>query len=212
MAEKIDICNMALGYVGSQTISTLVIDSITDPSSKKSIKLCNLYFDIALEEILTRYRWHFALKRATPSLDSATPDFEWQYQFHKPIDCLRVIRLTHRDQEFKVEGDLILANSNSIQIQYIKKIVNFGEMDSYCVDAVAHSLAMKVAVALRGTEGAALVQTLDGLLETRVIAQAKKAHALEENTADFQKIQNGAWVDAHKRRSTTGIKLTAPVV
>ncbi len=60
---KIDICNHALLKIGASNIASLDTDSNTDNATIQSAKLCNIFFEQALEEVLRTYKWNSALKR-----------------------------------------------------------------------------------------------------------------------------------------------------
>lgn len=56
MASKIDICNMALSFIGCNTIADI---------NEKSVEAeqCNLFYDTALEQVLREHPWNFAQAR-----------------------------------------------------------------------------------------------------------------------------------------------------
>jgi hypothetical protein len=61
---KIEICNHALLKIGADTIASLDINQNDQEAVVQSAKLCNIFFNQALEEVLRTYRWNSALKRA----------------------------------------------------------------------------------------------------------------------------------------------------
>ncbi len=196
MPDKISMCNMSLQYLGTAPISSLDVDSNQDTSSKKAIRLCNLFFDQAKEESLVRYRWRCALKRAVLAQDATSPAFDWDNQFVLPIDVLRVLQMEFKDYAFSVEGDRLLTNQGEAKILYVKNIVNFGELHPYAVDVIAHHLAIKMAVALRGENGVQIKQELKDHLKTEILPEAKATNALEGLEADWQKVNPTEWVRA----------------
>ena len=201
MADKLSMCNMALNYLGSAPLSSLDVDSSQDSASKKSIRLCNLFFDQARDESLVRYRWRCARTRAVLAEDGSTPGFEqWDHQYHLPSDpwCLRVLQMEYKDQAFSVEGRLLLTNEGKAKILYVKRIVNFGELHPYAVEVIAHILAIKMAIALRGENGVQIKEQLATYLKTEILPEAKSTNALEGMESDFQKVHETEWVRARR--------------
>lgn len=56
MSSKIEICNMALGFIGANHIADINENS-------PQAETCNLYYDTALEELLRAHPWNFAQQR-----------------------------------------------------------------------------------------------------------------------------------------------------
>ena len=71
---KIDICNHALLKVGADTIASLDTAQATDEGTIRSAKLCNVFFDQALNETLRMYPWNSCVKRATLTQLTDKPD------------------------------------------------------------------------------------------------------------------------------------------
>jgi hypothetical protein len=59
---KIEICNHALLKIGADTIASLDINQNDQEAVVQSAKLCNIFFNQALEEVLRTYRWNSALR------------------------------------------------------------------------------------------------------------------------------------------------------
>lgn len=74
---QLEICNQALLKLGADTIDTLTPPVSTEDGTKRSIELCNIFFDQAYDEILRIYQWNSATKRTSLpllNLDSDYPD------------------------------------------------------------------------------------------------------------------------------------------
>ena len=74
--SQLEICNQALLKVGADVIDTLTPPASTEDGTKRSIELCNIFFDQAYEEVLRMYPWNSAKKRTVLTLSelSQTPD------------------------------------------------------------------------------------------------------------------------------------------
>ncbi|MCD7761796.1 MAG: hypothetical protein LUI14_01100 [Lachnospiraceae bacterium] len=89
--NTLDICNMALGFIGTRTIDDL------NEGSVEAIQ-CNLYWDRARRAALCDYPrghpWSFALQRKTlitvTDANIANEYKDWKYCYQWPEDALRV--------------------------------------------------------------------------------------------------------------------------
>jgi|GEM_PF-1602952 len=211
--DKITICNMALRLLGEPSIATLDIDNNKDPTSKKSIRNCNLFFDCSLDLIIKSYRWKFAIKRATLVRDTVNPEFEWAYQYHLPHDCLRVLEMHCYDIPWEIEGRHLLTDYGEAKIKYLKEITNLGEMDVYAVKALSYELAASMAVSLRGAKGPPEADRLKKTLIQQIIPEARQNHSLESNKHDVYRENAGEWVRSRFRgRDFHSRVIAAPVI
>lgn len=91
MASQVDICNMALATVGSNT----TIVSISPPDGSAAAQYCALYYDLARREALASCGggWSWARKRAALTLFASNPSDQWAYAYALPGDCLVPLRV-----------------------------------------------------------------------------------------------------------------------
>lgn len=212
--EKKDICNMALDFVGSNSITSLNVNSVDDSNSKKAIRKCNRFFDQARDEILTRYRWRCALARAELAEDPTPPvGDEWDKRFQlpsTPLWCLRVLQMELPNMSFSVEKRFLLTNESQAIIKFISRVENYGELDAHAVWAIANSLGAKIAVSLQGDKGVAIKDNLLDELEKIIIPEAKKANALQANEPSVHKAFDTEWTAARQTGPWRGIRLGNP--
>lgn len=105
-ASKIDIFNMALGFIGTRTIASAA------ERTTEAIQ-CSLYWDRARRSALRDYPYSFATRRISLA-EKAMPDgyaHEWRHAYGMPDGCLKVHavhgsgqRLNER-HAFKLESD-----------------------------------------------------------------------------------------------------------
>lgn len=84
-ASKIDIFNMALGFIGTRTIASAA------ERTTEAIQ-CSLYWDRARRAALRDYPYGFATRRVALA-EKAMPDGyvnEWRYAYGLPDGCLKV--------------------------------------------------------------------------------------------------------------------------
>lgn len=90
MASDVDICNLALGYLGDAAN----VSSINPPDSVQA-EHCQRFYPLARDALLDMMNWGFATKRATPSQIAVPAQVSgiWAYAYIAPSDCLNVQRV-----------------------------------------------------------------------------------------------------------------------
>lgn len=159
MASKVEICNIALGFIGiNKEIENL------DTENSNEANACRRVFDTILEETLRDFKWPFAKTRATLALIEENPDDEWSYSYRYPTDCLKVhripsgIRMDNRQSvevyEFRYDstGTLIYSDKENADLIYTKKIDDPNRWPPDFRIAFAHLLASRIAVRLSGAD------------------------------------------------------------
>lgn len=96
MATKVQICNIALGLIGSKA----KIEALAETSTEA--RYCNLFYGDARDETLGDFPWKFATRVSTLAiLDEPPSQLSWAYQYAYPNPCIRVIRILPEDVENK---------------------------------------------------------------------------------------------------------------
>lgn len=142
---QIAICNSALAKVGQGPIQS--IDQNT-----RAAQIIKSIFSLIQDEVMAEHRWNFALKRASLSPTASTPEFEYDYEYDIPSDCLRVLELetdvTQIDNDWVVEGKKILSNDATIKVLYIYRNVDYNSWSPGFAEVMAWRLAQEIAYAL----------------------------------------------------------------
>ena len=148
-ASKIDIFNMALGFVGTRSIAS---EAEKTPEAVQ----CNLYWDRARRAALRDYPYGFALRReklAAKPLPEAYAG-SWQYAYGLPDGCLKVHRLVSAGGrapfclESESTGAILLCNVNPAIALTTFDVEDVSRFDELFVLAMARKLASLVAVPL----------------------------------------------------------------
>jgi len=198
MAEvttDVGICNLALvGHLGSNPISSL-------GESTKQGQLCDQIYEATRNALLRSHPWNFAVTRVALAQDSdATDDltdldFEFDYAYTLPADCLKVLRTQLEaegcDDEYRIEGRFLLSNESSVSIEYIKKATTVGEYDPLFVQTLALMLAVRMCS--RMTDNAALKQALQA--ELKELQQVSQSVDGQEGTPR-PIVDNDGWINA----------------
>lgn len=159
---SLDICNLALGKIGSAKITAF--------SDKADVNLSTLYAQIR-DRLLIQYPWNFARAREEIEPNDETPAFEWDYQYDLPMDYLGRPELYDTTAEFVIEGTTLLCNDDVIQLKYTTQVTDVSLFTSFFVDCLVLAVAAELAVPITNDQTLKLsllqelkVRVLDGML------------------------------------------------
>lgn len=154
-ASEVDICNMALTYVGAQTITSL-------DDEQERARLCKLHYPRVRDTVLGDREWTFAVKRFTLSPDVTPPLFNWGNRFLIPSEVLRVLSaeresiissdtltsnlVEHEQINWVREGQYILADEDVVYVRALVRIESTAEFTEGFVHALAARLAADLAM------------------------------------------------------------------
>lgn len=182
MTTEIDICNKAILRCGGNPVSSSTGFAADLDDSSLEAKLCKLNYAL-IRDVVTEDRvWSFALKRVILDTPETTPPvFGYDQQFVKPSDALNIWRV-HYDYytsdyvenestvqgDWRVEGNLILANSSNIRVEYVRRMDLDGDIALFTpqfIDSFSLRLAAEICMPL--TENAGLFAALTQEYEKR---------------------------------------------
>lgn len=90
MASSVDICNLALAYLGD----TATVASLNPPDGSAQAQHCARFYPIARTSALEMAAWDFATKRASlAQVDNSWP--MWQFAYAMPSDAMSVLAILH---------------------------------------------------------------------------------------------------------------------
>lgn len=188
MATVVDICNIALSYLGD----TGTVTSIDPPEGSPQADHCARFYPLALNRILTETAWTFATKRAKLNL-LKEPPIGAAYAYGYPSDCLQIQRVfdkSGRDlYSYHLErsdyGMAILTDVPADWVRYTTSLVPAELFPSDFADALAHLLAAKLAgAAITGATGASMAEE-QLKIYTLMVKDAIKRDALQDTSVDM---------------------------
>lgn len=164
--SETEICNIALGWLGANRISSLDVEE-----NSKEWSLCSEQYASLRDAVLEEREWTFAVKRATLTPVDDTLAFGNESLFLKPPDSLRI--LTVHDNSvirpqpvtspqpttrgwmdipqlagWSVEGDYILGTGETVYVRYNRRVTSTGKFSAQFVQALAQRLAAEWALPL----------------------------------------------------------------
>ncbi len=186
------ICNQALAKIGAKRINNLETDASIE------VIHCRTHYETTRDSLLRSHRWRFASARADLSVDTETPDFEWDYQFHLPNDFL-AMKSIYEDRfsnenlrSYALEGKMLLTNEDEMSIRYIKRVTDVTQFDPLFVELLVLRLALKLVGPLAG--GHPELQDVIQKELAVVMKQVKALDSQETNTEGQYSLET--WNDA----------------
>lgn len=148
--DKLEICNLAMGYLRATRISSL--DEKTPQAG-----YCKDVWQVALDVTLLAYDWSAAKFEARLALANSTPLLNWAHKYALPADphCLKVIQLNHADDEFEQVGRYLYTDADVADVVYIGRLHELKHLpfiDGNLADCIALQLAWKVGGKLSGKQ------------------------------------------------------------
>lgn len=139
MASAIEICSNALLLLGDAPIA-----SFSETSDRA--RLCSNLYPIAKRAILRAHAWNCTIKREILAPETATPAFDWGFQFARPASWLRTLQVGYDNcpLDYVMEGVRLLANTNVLPLVYQAEVTE-GEWDALLTDVMVKRMEMDLA-------------------------------------------------------------------
>jgi hypothetical protein len=122
--SKTGLANIAITKLGKSRITDI------DTDTTEEAVVARLLFDEIRDQVLDEGPWTFAMKRAELGQLSTTPEYDYDYEFQLPTDCLRVIEVKETEPGqilYKIEGRKLLSNDTGMEILYISKVTDVSQ-------------------------------------------------------------------------------------
>lgn len=185
--SKVSICNAALTALGAGLITSLTENS-------ESARACNARLDDMVDEVIRAHAWGCAVAQTELAQNIAAPIFGFSYSYALPTSpyCLRVLKLSEEDSGYvwRITGRNLETDSETANIDYLKRITDVTEMDADLTEAIAARLAAEVAYRLTGNSA---IRDMMWKVYASKINEAKDMDAREgKEGADY----TDSWISA----------------
>ena len=187
MADKVTIINRALSTLGAEPIVAL-----TDNTPQA--KIANRYYPESRRSVLGECLWNFATKRVV--LNLSTESIAWvtlgmNFVYQLPSDVVRIFETNSVGAQWRVEGDKIISDANTLGIKYVYDLEDTTKFSSSFVDAFADKLASDMCYAIlnSNTEAERILKKYEG-------QSLPKATAENAQEGTPNQIYDNVWVDA----------------
>lgn len=164
MSSEVDICNLALGFLGDDA----TVASIDPPEGSNQADHCARFYPMARDLVLDGFTWKFAMRRAALAPLNEIPGGAWRYAYALPSDVLEITSVvpawapdndTRSCQPFTVETDatgttVLYTNQLNAVLRYTAKVTDTTKFSPTLVVALAMQLASLLAgPVLKGETG-----------------------------------------------------------
>lgn len=186
MASETDICNRALYMLGHTLVASLSENS-------EAARLCNMAYAPVRDALLRGYPWNFAMARAACAATVATPVWGYDHQYQLPSDCLAVRKVKEHeedDEDWKVEGRLILTDADTCNILYTQRITDVNSMDPLFREALSAKIAAEIAYPL--TNSRDMQTQMDSLYR----AKLREARGQDSQEGSPDAVLEDDWLNA----------------
>lgn len=190
--SDVQISNTAIGLCGSSSF-ILSLDQDSEAAER-----CRIFLPVASEKVLRKHDWNCAtvLTRLAQNID--VPDFEYEYAYALPYNCVRVINCYENEDYYnpydrwRVVGRNIHTDMETVYLKYIALPDDYRELDVLLSDAIAYELAVMLAPTLLKDP------QIFGILQEakqRVYLEAQAIDSLENK---YIYTENSVWSDARE--------------
>lgn len=181
MASEVDICNMALGFLGD----TATVSNLSPPEGSAQAGHCSRFYPIARNSLMELHPWGFASKRVALALLDVTLPSQWKYAYAMPSEAINLLAVldpnalddysaglelngnpgmvppaagSYTTQPYTVEtldgADVLLTNQENAVLRYTCLVTDTTKFSPLFTEALAWLLASKLAgPLLKGESG-----------------------------------------------------------
>jgi hypothetical protein len=121
VANKVQICNIALQNLGATKITSITENTV------EAIE-CNLRYDTARRALLAMHPWNFAIRRALLNANVSAPAFNYGYAYTLPSDFLALV-MTRLEEQYQSQGSRAVNTT-----QYVEDVVTYVGVDKYRIE------------------------------------------------------------------------------
>ena len=163
--NEVDVCNLALNFLGKGIIKSL-------SENTELARTCKLHYDRYRRILLKDYSWEFAERtmKLEPVEDFGDNVKGWDYVYRYPDDCLQVLKIYDGDDhrkddkrekffvqtvDYRLGTKVICCNLENAFMDYVSNEEDCNYFSEEFVEALAHYLAYGMAQALTGSEAKA---------------------------------------------------------
>ena len=164
--NEVDICNLALNFLGKGMIKSL-------SENNELSRTCKLHYDRYRKILLKDYNWEFAQRtmKLTPIAEDYGDSVKgWKYVYEYPEECLQVLKVYNGDEnkkddhrekfsvqcvDYRLGTKVICCDIEDAYMDYVADETDCNYFSEEFIEAFAHYLAYGMAQALTGSEGKA---------------------------------------------------------
>lgn len=144
--DYVTIANIALTKLGQYT-SLISLNDNTRPAI-----VMNAQYENARDLVLSEYDWPFATKKDILAPSVTAPAWGGGNYFQLPSDFISVVGLENPYDTWELEGQFILANTDTLNIKYVYRETDPNKFSPMFVEAYSSYLAYLTSMQITGDE------------------------------------------------------------
>jgi hypothetical protein len=124
------------------------------------------------------------------TLITARPSFGYDYQYSLPSDCLRFVKTDYDEDEYDVEGKLVVTDEQTLNVEYVYQVTDTTIWDTLFYECFILKLAINLLHPLAGTNVGQMRQMLESELK-EIMTKARLVSSSESKNTG-----SSTWNDA----------------
>jgi len=147
----VDICNRALGRLGTGTIQSLT----TEVVNKENARFCALYLGEAIDTVYSQFDWASAIAKVELARLVAEPINGADYAYQLPGDLIRVISVDADGEDYSLVGETVETDAETVYLEYVQRPSDPAKIPGYLKKALSTTLAFVLTTPLTSNENMA---------------------------------------------------------
>lgn len=117
------------------------------------------------------------------------PIFEWDNYFLLPSDYLRANRLEFKEDEYAIEGSVLLTNEDEVNLVYIAQITDVTKFEKNFDELLALMLAYELSYPLVQSN------SLKATLQAELNAKLRDVRSFDAQEGNFEELESDLWLN-----------------
>lgn len=148
MTSEVEICNVALSYIGQNLITSLT-------AASNEAQQCNLHYALERDVLMESHDWHFGIGRVPLVAVTNDREDEWRYAYQRPSVAKTPLAVFDAERNpgepqnrFRLENHTIYSNMEDAQLIYAGISENPGDWPATFRMALSCCIAKAVVMSL----------------------------------------------------------------
>lgn len=190
-SSKTDVMNSALRKLGAENILSFEDDN-------PRARLLSSSYDIKLVELLGEHPWNKAIdyvELAAISGGAEDANYEYDYMFQLPTDCIRVLGTSeggYGGEWEEISGNRLVADSSTINIKYIKLVEDVTALGVKFCEVLAWMIAEDCAYAI--TQSTAQADRLERGKDKAL----RGARSFDAQVGSVKQVEASEWLNSRR--------------
>lgn len=187
--SKNDVCNLALGHLGSKGS----IEDIDSPKKAEEI-IMKRWYDLARRKTLKLLKPNFSLKRSVLAVSTEINSFGFSHVYILPSDCLSALgigNIEEKENNYTIEGGRLYTDetyTDGLPLRYVKDEEDTTKFSPEFVDALSWQLAYMSCMSLTQSKEMLtfIAQTIPSIMSSSSAMNAQENRMIRISNSKFK--------------------------